>query len=313
MLARQAKEDTVNRMVIVGLTIATLALVAGGVVWAAESGAPTQLPGPQAQGVVEDKGAEAATLDRLSDSIVHGTVTAIRGDEALIKTDAGMSATLIVSDTTVQWVPGQPPARTAELAIGDPVLAFGRPVSRAENQKAIVAHVILIVADEDLPKYLIRGQVIVATQKTIVVDTGQRERAITVLPRTRFWSPGRPSAPRDVRPGDTVIALGQPNEMGQWIAGAVVVPGAGQVAGHALAGKVTAIDLDAGMLTVQTGQRGEVSVVTADETRYRIPDINEATLANIKIGDRILTTGRLEEGSQTRFLARVIWVVPVKE
>ena len=302
-----------NRMLIVGLTITLLALVAGGVVWAAESGALTQLPSPQALSAVKVRAAEALNLIRLPANVIHGTVITVKEDEILVKTDAGMSATLIISDTTVQWVPGQPPTRTVGLATGDPVLAFGRPVAREDKQKAIVARIILVVADEDLPKYLIRGQVVVVTRKTIVVDTGQRERAVTVLSRTRFWAPGRPDAPRDIRPGDAVIVLGQPNELGQWIAGAVVVPGAAQAAGRGLAGKVTAIDLDAGTLTLQTGQRGELTVVTGDKTRYRIPEVEEPTLASIKIGDQILAAGRFEQGSQTRFLARGIRVVPARE
>jgi len=296
-----------NRMLIVGLTIAVLALVAGGAVWAAESGALTQLPGQKARSTVENQTAAADKLGRLPENIIRGTVTAVEEDEALIETEDGVKVTLIITATTVQWAPGEPPTRTVELALGDPVLAFGRPVI---GQKALMAHIIVVVEDGDMPKSLIRGQVVVATQQTIVVDTGQRERAITVLPRTRFFSPGRPGALRDVRPGDTVIALGQPTELGQWIAGAVLVPGAEQLADRKLVGKVTAVDLVAGTLTVQVGQRGEVAVVADNGTRYRIKGIEEPTLAGIKIGDRIAATGRFEQGSQTRFLARLIGVVP---
>ncbi|MBN1135287.1 MAG: hypothetical protein JXM73_01805 [Anaerolineae bacterium] len=298
-----------NRTLIIGLVIAVLALVAGGVVWAAGPKALAQAPNPQAQSVVEDQAAAAGKPGRLPDNIVHGTVVAVEEDEALINTGDGLSVTLIFTETTVQWVPGEPPTRTLELAVGDPVLAFGRPVTRENGEKALVAQIIVIAEDEDLPKYLIRGQVVVATRQTIVVNTGQRERAITVLPRTRFFSPDRPNAPRDVRPGDAVIALGQPTEIGQWIAGAVLVPGVGQLPGRGLTGKVTAVDLDAGTLTIQVGQRGTVTVVTDDETRYRIRGIEEPSLAAIKTGDRILATGRFEQGSQTRFLAKVIQVV----
>ena len=297
-----------NRTLIVGLAIALLALMAGGVVWAAESGMPSQLPSPQAPAAIEDQGAEAVKLGRLSGFLVRGTVTAVEQDEALIKTDGGMSITLIITGTTVQWAPGQPPTRTIELAPGDPVLAFGRPATRDDEQRAFMAQIIVIAEDKDLAKYLVRGQVVVATQQTIVVDTGRRERAITILPRTRFFSPARPDAPRDVRAGDTVLALGQPTELGQWIAGAVVVPGAGQLAGRTLVGQVTAVDLDAGTLTVLVGQRGLVTVVAGDDTRYRIPDAKEPALTDIKLGDRILAAGRFEEGSQTRFLARLIAV-----
>ena len=313
MLACQAKEDAMNRVVIVGVTVAVLALAAGGVVWAAESGALTQSPSPQARSAVRDQAEEAVKLGRLSENIVHGTVTAVEEDVARVKTEDGVSATLIITDTTVQWVPGQPPTRTVELAVGDPVLAFGRPAITGDEEKALVAHIIIVAEDEDLRKYVIRGQVIVATQRTIVVDTGPRERAITVLPRTRFFSPGRPDAPRDVHPGDAVIALGQPTELGQWIAGAVVVPGAGQSAGRRLVGKVTAVDLDAGMLTIQVGQRGEVTIITGADTRFRIRDVEEPALAGIKVGDRVLATGRFEQDSQTRFLARLITVRPAAQ
>jgi len=299
-----------NRMLIVGLTIAVLALVAGGAVWAAESGALTQLPGPQGRSAVEDQPTAADKLGRLSDSIVRGTVTVVEEDEALIVTDDGVMVTLIITATTVQWAPGEPPTHTIELAAGDPVLAFGRPLT---GQKALVAQIIVVAEDEDLPKLLIRGQVVVATRQTIVVATGQRERAITVLPRTRFFSPGRPAAPRDVRPGDAVIALGQPTELGQWIVGAVLVPGAERLAGRKLVGKVTAVDLAAGTLNVQVGQRGEVTVVAGAATSHRIQGVEEPTLADIKIGDRIAATGRFEQGSQTRFLARLIGVVPATD
>jgi len=299
-----------NRMLTVGLTIAVLALAVGGVVWAAESGVLAELPSQQARSAVEDKATAAGKLGRLSENIVHGTVTAVEEDEVLIETRDGVTVTLIITDTTVQWAPGELPTRTVELALSDPVLAFGRPVT---GQKALEAHIIVIVEDRDLPRFLIRGRVVVATQQTIVVDAEQRERAITVLPRTRFFSPGRPAAPRDVRPGDTIIALGQPTELGQWIAGAVLLPGAEQLASRRLVGEVTAVDLAAGTLTVQVGQRGEVTVVAGDDTRYRIRGIDQPALADIKIGDRIAADGRFEQGSQTRFLARLIAVVPAAD
>ena len=302
-----------NRVLIVGVTIALLALLAGGVVWAAESGTLTQLPGRQTESAVEDEAAEAVRLGRLSDNIVHGTVTAVEKDRVLIATEDDASVTLIITGTTLQWVPGRPPTRTIELAVDDPVLAFGRPVTGSDGEKALLAQIIIVAKDEDLHKYVIRGQVVVATQRTIVVDTGLRERAVTVLPRTRFFSPARPDAPRDVRAGDAVVALGQPTELGQWIAGVVVVPGAGQLAGRRLIGQVTAIDMDGGTLTVQVGRRGEVTLVTGDDTSYRIRDVEEPELTDIKVGDRILATGRFEAVSQTRFLARLIAVLPVSQ
>ncbi len=296
-----------NRTLIAMMTIAMLVLLAGGVVWAADSQAPAQLPATQARTVIEDQASAAGIPGRLSDNIARGTVTAVEEDQALITTDDGVTVTLLITGTTVRWLPGQPPTHTIELAVGDPVLAFGRPATRDDGGKALTALIIVVAEDEDLPKYLIRGKVVVATQQTIVVDTGQRERAITILPRTRFLPSGNPDL------GDTVIALGQPNELGQWVGGAVIVPGAAKEAARRLVGKVTAIDLDAATLTVQVGRRGEVTIVTDNDTKYRIRDIQEPALADIKVGDRIWAAGRFEQDSQARFLARLIGVVAAKE
>ena len=52
------------------------------------------------------------------------------------------------------------------------------------------------------------------------------KRAITVLPRTRLWSTSeRLDSLRDIHPGDRLIALGQPTELGEWVAGLVMVTG----------------------------------------------------------------------------------------
>lgn len=287
-----------NRTLIAALTIAMLALLAGGVVWAADS---------QAQTAIEDQAPAAGIPARLPENIARGTVTAVQEDHALLATGDGVTITLLITATTVQWLPGQPPTHTIELAVGDPVLAFGRPAPLENGGKALAAFIIVVVEDEDLPKYLIRGKVLVATQQTIVVGTGQRERAITILPRTRFLPAGRPD------PGDAIIALGQPNEFGQWVGGAVIAPGAAKEAARRIAGKVTAVDPDAATLTIQVGRRGEVTIVTGDDTAYRVRGIETPALADIKVGDRIWATGRFDQDDQARFLARVIGVVAAAE
>jgi hypothetical protein len=78
-----------------------------------------------------------------------------------------------------------------------------------------------------------------------VVQSGNRERAITVLPRTRLWSTGgRLDSLRDVHPGDPLIALGQPTELGQWIAGLVMIAGPENTARQGLRGTVVGLDAE---------------------------------------------------------------------
>jgi RNase P/RNase MRP subunit p29 len=300
-------------LLIAGLVVLALGLVTVGVVWATDT-APSPQQSAQQAGTAPDQNT-ADKSPRLPDAVVRGTVTIVTGDEVLVKTDQDLSVTLLLTETTALWVPGEPPTLTVKLAVGDPILAFGRPAETEAGDKTLLARIIVVASDKDLPKVLIRGQVLCVTQQTIVVDTGRRERAITIMPRTRFWSPGgQVKAQRDVRVGDPVIALGQPNELGQWIAGAVGVlaRGTGQPGRQALTGEVKAIDPAAGTLTIQVGQRGEVTIVTGDDTRYRIPGIDDPALDNIKIGDRITAIGRFEADSTTRFLAQGINIAKPK-
>jgi RNase P/RNase MRP subunit p29 len=292
-----------RRTWLVGVVIAALFLAVGalcatwvqGVVWADEAD-PTSLPPGQ-----------AAEARRWPVSAVRGIVTGVNGDEISVETADDELATLLIAAITRLWVPGEPPTTTVELEVGDPVLAFGEPV--ATDGHALSARLIVVASDAELPKVLIRGRVVAVTEQTIVVQTGRGERAVTVLPRTRLWSAkGRLASLRDLRPGEAIVAAGQPTSFGQWMAALVFVPGAQPEARRALRGLVTATD-SAGTLTVQT-ERGEtIAVITSDETVYRIPGIEEPGFGDIKVGDRITAVGRFEEGSQTRFLAKDIGVI----
>jgi hypothetical protein len=207
-------------------------------------------------------------------------------------------------------VPGEPPTATVKLQVGDPLLAFGRPVAADSGKRVLSARLIVVASDEELPQVLIRGRMVAITEQTIVVQTGRGERAITVLPRTRLWAAnGRLASLQGLHPGESIIALGQPTNLGQWIAALVFVPDAQAVARRGSRGLVTAVDAVAGTLTVRTGGGETITVVTSDETRYRIPGIEEAGFDDIQVGDRIVATGRFEEGSRTRFLARGIGVI----
>lgn len=284
----------VRRVWIVGLAVVVLALVAGGVAWAAEKEqAPT----------------------RLEDHVVRGTVTAVEGDEVTVETVDGEADRLIIADDTALWLPGEPPTTTVELAVGDPVLAFGQRATADQQTddggpEALEARLVVVVSDEDLPKVLIRGRAVTVTRQTLVVQAGRRERAITVTPNTRFWSPGgRIKSLRDVHAGDQIIALGQPTELGQWNGGLVAVLGRQPQKQRGVQGEVTAIDLAAGTLTVQTPRERAVTVLTGDETRYRIPGVDEPSLSDLKVGDRIQVLGQFDAESGL-FLAKGIGVLP---
>jgi RNase P/RNase MRP subunit p29 len=286
------KEDSMKRQIwIVGLTVVVLVLLAGGIAWAQEleQGRPVQSFGGH---------------------LVRGIVVDETGDEITVEMAGGERATLLINDKTRMWVPGEPPTTEVELAAGDAVLALGRPEAAAEGVRTLAAILIVVAGDEDVPRITVRGRVVAVIEQTIVVQTGRGERAVTVLPRTLLWSAqGRLDSLRDVRPGEPIVALGQPTEFGQWIAGVVLVPGPAPLARNGIRGEVVTIDLEAGTLAVETEQRGTISVVAAEGTRYRIPGVEEPGLANIQVGDQILALGRFEEGSSATFQARIVGVV----
>jgi RNase P/RNase MRP subunit p29 len=278
-----------KRVWILGLVVVALGLLIGGVAWAAEVSDPP---------------------DRLPGRVVRGTVTAVEPEVALLETEQGEEVSLLITDATWFWVPGQPPTRTVELAVGDPVLAFGQPMPDAAGVGQISARAVVVAGEEELPKVVVRGRVVAVTQQTMVVQTGRRERAVTVLPRTRLWSTwGRLDSLRDVRVGDQVLALGQPTELGQWVAGLVVVLNAERRPGGGLRGQVTALDAEAQTLTVQTEGRGEILVVTDERTRFRIPGVEAPGFDDVRLEDWVVVVGRPDPDDPNRFLARGIGVV----
>jgi hypothetical protein len=248
---------------------------------------------------------------RLDRYFVRGIVTTVGDDQVSVDTASGAVATLLITDTTRMWVPDEPLTTTVTLEVGDPVLALGEPASDEAGERALSARLVVVADDETLPKILIRGQAVAVTEQTIVVQAGHRERAVTVMPRTRLLSAqGQLDSLRDVHPGAQIIALGQATELGQWIAGLVLVPGPPSLARQGLRGEVVDKDVEAGTLTVETERRGEITVVVNDETRYRIPGVEEPGFADVQVGETVVALGRFEGDDQSTFLARGIGVIP---
>jgi RNase P/RNase MRP subunit p29 len=287
-----------HRRWLIAASVALAALTLGGLVWAGGN-----------LDVVW--AADSTTAPRnVRAYIARGVVTSVQQDEIQIETAEDDTVTLLIGDSTAMWVPGEPLTRTVTLEVGAPVLALGRPQRSDGIERALSARLVVVVSDHELPRVLIHGQVLVVTRQTIVVNTQRGERAITVLPRTRLWSAkGRLDSLRDLRPGEQIVALGQPTEYGQWIAGALLTLGLEPLERPGLRGEVINVDAEGGTLIVET-DRQEITVVTDENTRYRIAGLEDPSLDDIQIGDQIIATGRFEEGSQTTFQARAIGVVP---
>jgi hypothetical protein len=151
------------------------------------------------------------------------------------------------------------------------------------------------------------GEVTDIDGNTLVVATvGGEEVRVVTNPHTRFRIPGvsEPTI-EDIDVGDHVAARGRRNGNGALVADVVIVlPAEYARRGNVVWGHVLGIqDLT---LRVQT-RLGEKLVITDEETRVRIPGIEEPSIEDISAGDPILALGRPDEEGNLQ--ARMVAVV----
>ena len=109
----------------------------------------------------------------------------------------------------------------------------------------------------------------------------------------------------DIRVGDTVLVLGRPMGLCHVMAGAIGVLPSLPPHRFAIPGEVMSIEGTS--LTVQD-PKDTHTVYTDERTRFRIPDVEDPTIADIQIGDHILAIGEPKEGRN--LLARLVIVRP---
>ena len=113
----------------------------------------------------------------------------------------------------------------------------------------------------------------------------------------------------DIQVGDPLAGEVERQEDGTLLAThlAVVPPKQDRARGL---GKVTAIDLEAGTLTVEA-RRGTVTLYTDENTLFRVKDVESPSLADIQVGD--LLAGEVEKQDDDTLLATHLAVVPPKQ
>jgi len=181
-----------------------------------------------------------------------GTVTAVSGDTITVKSDAGVVATITVSDATriVHAEPGQndlssaTPIKVQDLAIGDRVLVRATP-GTAENTYTAQAVIAMKKSDiaqkqqqerEDWQKRGVGGLVksVDAAAGTVLVASGSRTITIHATPKTivRRYAPdsvkfddAKVSTLDQVKPGDQLRARGDRNADGTEVTANEIVVG----------------------------------------------------------------------------------------
>lgn len=148
-----------------------------------------------------------------------------------------------------------------------------------------------------------------AAEHVIALQAGSGSLEITTNASTQYKVPGVTAASlANFAVGDNVGV--RATKVSDKLVATVVskIPGKGllqQVRQLAVDGTVTSIS--GANITVQTPKQGTVTVITNPDTKYRVPGVTDATLANVKVDDRIVATGNKTDAG---FVAKLVAVLP---
>jgi RNase P/RNase MRP subunit p29 len=239
---------------------------------------------------------------RVGRFVAQGTVTAIEGTTLVLDTLQGEKQ--VTADEAIFWASDVENPSLADVQVGDQVVALGMP----DEDGNLAARLVAIASAEELRQHTVRGKVTAMEGQTLVITTREGEKEVVTTSETYFHVPNvEEPGLDDIEVGCIISALGQ-KDGGTFTAQIVAVARARPrrrmiVRRNMVGGEVTAIE--GTTLTVKTRQ-GEKTILTDENTRFRIPGVENPSLEDIKVGDRIIALGRRHEDGD--FMARVVGV-----
>jgi hypothetical protein len=224
--------------------------------------------------------------------MVRGEVLAINGLSLTVQ--APLGERLVITDQETRfWVRGVEEPTIEDIAIGDPIVALGRP----DDQGNLLARIVVVVSGPQLRRHTIRGLITAIEGNVISVTTRQGEVQVLTTEGTVFRIPGVEDPGVDgLHPRDLIVAVGTRDGEERVLTARIVglIP---RWPSHLrfLRGEVTAVE---GSTIVLKALQGELAVLTDDETVFRIPGVEDPGLEDLQMGDKAgaLVT-RAEEGS----------------
>jgi hypothetical protein len=264
----------------------------GGLALASTLTMPAMLPQlvlAQAPGTAPAQSGSASTR-------IVGGVTAIDGKSLTIKSDAGATTTVNVSDTArllrtapgLKTLAGAAPIQFSDLAVGDRVLAVVAP---AADGLAATATTVIVMKQEDIAQkqqadqadWQKRGvgglvKAVDASAGTVTVTAGGKTLVIHATPKTiirRYdpasikFSDAKPSSLDQIRPGDQLRARGDKSSDGGELTADEIVTGTFRN----IAGTVVSVDASANTVTVTdlATKKPVVIHVTSDSQLHKLP------------------------------------------
>jgi hypothetical protein len=240
-----------------------------------------------------------AVLPPVPISAIKGEVAAIEG-QALTLTNRAGDRVLLTDENTQFRVPDVEEPTLADVQVGDRVFA----VVEAGEGGTLLARMVSVLPEDAPGPIHLRGRVTGVARSSLRVKVRRDEVTVTVTETTQIRVPGAENPTlADVRVGDWVLVIGRPAGLCRVEARAVGVLPPVPAHRYAIPGEV--IGIEGTTLTVQD-PKDTHTVLTDDQTRFRVPGVEEPTIADIEVGDDVLAIGRPAEDNA--LLARLIFV-----
>ncbi len=230
---------------------------------------------------------------------LRGEVKAITGQTITLTTFNGEKA-LLTDEHTKFDVPNVEHPKLADVHVGDRIFA----VAKVQPGGTLLAKQVTVLPEGARGPLSFRGRVASIAEASLKVRVRDDEVTVTITATTRIHVLGveNPTL-SSIRTGDWVLVVGRPAGLSRVEARAIAVLPAIPAGRFTVRGVVK--NIQGTTLSVEDDKTAH-TVLTDNRTRFRVPDVEETTIADIHLGDHIVAIGKPAEG--VTILARWIGV-----
>ena len=288
--------------VVVGVALG-LALGAGGVVAAGAAMSSTSSPPPTPGAGPAHHGPPGTRPTAV------GTVKSVGTDSFVLTTRAGTTVTVDVSSTTTYAEPTSSSASFADMKAGQFVAVTGTETSGTVTATRVLIAPAGAAWGPAAPRPTASGTVTsVGSDSFVLTNAAGTTVTVDVTGTTTYSDPGAPSASlADVKVGLRVAVTGTETSGTVTATRVAVTPAGAEHPGSrpTAVGTVKSVGRDAFVVTTTAGTT--VTVDVSAKTTYRDPGAPSASLADVKVGDRVAVTGTETSG---KVVATRVAVIP---
>lgn len=230
---------------------------------------------------------------------VKGEVTDIAGQTLTVTTSAGGKALQTDGDTAFRVSDVEDPT-VGDINKGDRVFA----IVQGQDDQSLLAKMVAVIPEGVSGPIGFRGRVVALEDSGLRVSVRKEEVFVEIVDTTQIRVPGLedPSL-ANIRVGDWVLIIARLK--GLCCVEATTVGVLPPVPAHHYVIPGEVVEINGTSLTVQDPNDQHL-VLTDDRTQVRVQGVEDATVDDIEVGDKVLALGQPAEGHS--LLARLILV-----